>query len=105
VKSNHGNNLDTREPKLDFTVEGHGHQVENNNHDPEDIIFNLMPVAFYGEIEFWFASIKVITVIGFMIFSIPVPEPDIPFLTNAGIHTDREDHEANHGNNLDTREG
>jgi amino acid permease len=29
----------------------------------------------------------------------PVPEPDIPFLTNAGIHTDREDHEANHGNN------
>ncbi|KAJ5199541.1 AMP-dependent synthetase/ligase [Penicillium cf. griseofulvum] len=34
------------------------------------IVFNMMPVAFYGEIEFWFASIKVITVIGFMIFSI-----------------------------------
>ncbi|KAJ5099270.1 hypothetical protein N7532_006271 [Penicillium argentinense] len=34
------------------------------------IIFNLMPVSFYGEMEFWFSSIKVITVIGFMIFAI-----------------------------------
>ncbi|PGH11546.1 hypothetical protein AJ79_04804 [Helicocarpus griseus UAMH5409] len=31
---------------------------------------NLLPVSFYGEIEFWFSSIKVITVIGFMIFGI-----------------------------------
>lgn len=34
------------------------------------IIFNLMPVGFYGEMEFWFSSIKVLTVIGFMIFAI-----------------------------------
>lgn len=31
---------------------------------------NLLPVSFYGEIEFWFSSIKVITVLGFMIFAI-----------------------------------
>lgn len=31
---------------------------------------NFLPVSFYGEIEFYFASIKVITVIGFMIFAI-----------------------------------
>lgn len=31
---------------------------------------NFMPVNFYGEIEFWFASIKVVTVIGFIIFAI-----------------------------------
>lgn len=36
------------------------------------IVFNMMPVSFYGEIEFWFSSIKVITVIGFMIFAICV---------------------------------
>ncbi|KAE8348599.1 amino acid permease [Aspergillus coremiiformis] len=33
-------------------------------------LFNFLPVSFYGELEFWFASIKVITVIGFMIFAI-----------------------------------
>ncbi|KAK2857308.1 hypothetical protein FQN49_004827 [Arthroderma sp. PD_2] len=31
---------------------------------------NLLPVNFYGEVEFWFSSIKVITVVGFMIFAI-----------------------------------
>jgi amino acid transporter len=31
---------------------------------------NFMPVSFYGEFEFWFASIKVITVLGFLIFGI-----------------------------------
>lgn len=31
---------------------------------------NFLPVAFYGEIEFWFASIKVITIVGFLIFAI-----------------------------------
>ncbi|GAM82393.1 hypothetical protein ANO11243_003720 [Dothideomycetidae sp. 11243] len=31
---------------------------------------NFLPVSFYGEVEFYFASIKVITVIGFMIFAI-----------------------------------
>ena len=31
---------------------------------------NFLPVSFYGELEFWFASIKVITVIGFMLFGI-----------------------------------
>ncbi|CAD0019198.1 unnamed protein product [Aureobasidium pullulans] len=31
---------------------------------------NFLPVSFYGEIEFYFASIKVLTVIGFMIFAI-----------------------------------
>ncbi|KAJ5698291.1 Arginine permease CAN1 [Penicillium macrosclerotiorum] len=34
------------------------------------IIFNMMPVGFYGEMEFWFSTIKVLTVIGFMIFAI-----------------------------------
>ncbi|KAJ5714533.1 uncharacterized protein N7483_011714 [Penicillium malachiteum] len=34
------------------------------------IIFNMFPVSFYGELEFWFSSIKVLTVIGFMIFAI-----------------------------------
>ncbi|WEW60899.1 lysine permease [Emydomyces testavorans] len=33
-------------------------------------VINLLPVSFYGEIEFWFSSIKVLTVIGFMIFAI-----------------------------------
>ncbi|THX15141.1 hypothetical protein D6D13_02485 [Aureobasidium pullulans] len=31
---------------------------------------NFLPVRFYGEIEFYFALIKVITVLGFMIFAI-----------------------------------
>jgi len=31
---------------------------------------NLLPVKFYGEFEFWFSSVKVITVIGFLIFAI-----------------------------------
>ncbi|KAJ5098133.1 Arginine permease CAN1 [Penicillium argentinense] len=31
---------------------------------------NMLPVNFYGELEFWFSSIKVFTVIGFMIFAI-----------------------------------
>ena len=34
------------------------------------IVFNMLPVSFYGELEFWFSSVKVITVIGFMIFAI-----------------------------------
>ncbi|KAJ5263693.1 hypothetical protein N7478_011298 [Penicillium angulare] len=42
------------------------------------IVFNMMPVSFYGEVEFWFSSIKVLTVIGFMIFAICV---------NAGVGT------------------
>ncbi|KAJ5974686.1 Arginine permease CAN1 [Penicillium waksmanii] len=33
---------------------------------------NFLPVSFYGEIEFWFSTIKVATVIGFMIFAICV---------------------------------
>ncbi|EGE87091.1 AAT family amino acid transporter [Blastomyces dermatitidis ATCC 18188] len=33
-------------------------------------LINMLPVSFYGEIEFWFSSVKVITVIGFMIFGI-----------------------------------
>lgn len=33
-------------------------------------ILNLLPVGFYGELEFWFSSIKVITVLGFIIFAI-----------------------------------
>ncbi|KAK2808784.1 hypothetical protein FQN50_004457 [Emmonsiellopsis sp. PD_5] len=31
---------------------------------------NLLPVSFYGEIEFWFSTVKVLTVAGFMIFGI-----------------------------------
>jgi yeast amino acid transporter len=34
------------------------------------MIINFMPVSFYGEFEFWFSSIKVITVLGFLIFAI-----------------------------------
>ncbi|OJJ33087.1 hypothetical protein ASPWEDRAFT_605289 [Aspergillus wentii DTO 134E9] len=35
-------------------------------------LLNFLPVSFYGEIEFWFSSIKVLTVVGFMIFAICV---------------------------------
>jgi amino acid transporter len=31
---------------------------------------NFLPVSFYGELEFWFSSIKVVTVVGFLIFAI-----------------------------------
>ncbi|KAJ1549078.1 hypothetical protein HK405_010152 [Cladochytrium tenue] len=31
---------------------------------------NFLPVSFYGEVEFYFASVKVVTVVGFMIFAI-----------------------------------
>jgi amino acid transporter len=31
---------------------------------------NFLPVSFYGEFEFWFSSVKVLTVIGFLIFGI-----------------------------------
>ncbi|KAK1021745.1 lysine permease, partial [Friedmanniomyces endolithicus] len=31
---------------------------------------NFLPVSFYGEVEFYFASIKVLTVVGFLIFGI-----------------------------------
>jgi amino acid transporter len=31
---------------------------------------NFLPVSFYGEFEFWLSTIKVLTVIGFMIFAI-----------------------------------
>ncbi|KAJ6014213.1 hypothetical protein N7540_008804 [Penicillium herquei] len=34
------------------------------------ILLNMMPVSYYGETEFWLASVKVITVVGFMIFAI-----------------------------------
>lgn len=36
------------------------------------IAVNCLPVKFYGEMEFWFASIKVITIAGFIIFAICV---------------------------------
>ncbi|CAI7609537.1 unnamed protein product [Penicillium bialowiezense] len=36
------------------------------------IAFNMLPVGFYGEMEFWFSSIKVLTVVGFGIFAICV---------------------------------
>jgi amino acid transporter len=31
---------------------------------------NFLPVSFYGEFEFWLSTVKVLTVIGFMIFAI-----------------------------------
>lgn len=34
------------------------------------IVMNMFPVNCYGEIEFWLSSIKLITVVGFMIFAI-----------------------------------
>ena len=33
-------------------------------------LLNFLPVDFFGEFEFWFASIKVVTLIGFAIFAI-----------------------------------
>ncbi|KAF2011952.1 histidine permease [Aaosphaeria arxii CBS 175.79] len=33
-------------------------------------LLNFMPVNFFGEAELWFASIKVVTLVGFMIFAI-----------------------------------
>ena len=33
------------------------------------VILNVMPVKFYGETEFWFAGIKIITLIGLLILS------------------------------------
>ncbi|KAL5355496.1 amino acid permease/ SLC12A domain-containing protein [Aspergillus floccosus] len=33
-------------------------------------LLNLLPVGFYGEMEFWLSMIKVLTVLGFMIFAI-----------------------------------
>ena len=33
------------------------------------IVLNLLPVSVYGEVEFWFASLKVITIIGLLILS------------------------------------
>ncbi|KAI9836837.1 MAG: hypothetical protein M1819_001002 [Sarea resinae] len=33
-------------------------------------LINFLPVGFYGEFEFWFSMIKVLTVLGFMIFAI-----------------------------------
>lgn len=33
-------------------------------------LINFLPVSFYGEFEFWFSSVKVITVTGFLIFAI-----------------------------------
>ncbi|KAF7593163.1 hypothetical protein BBP40_011876 [Aspergillus hancockii] len=65
-------------------------------------LFNFLPVSFYGELEFWFASIKVITVVGFMIFAICIDagvgnqgylgfrywtDPG-PFAAYAGVHPD-----------------
>ncbi|CAI7622231.1 unnamed protein product [Penicillium discolor] len=34
------------------------------------IVLNMFPVSCYGEVEFWLSSIKIITVVGFMIFAI-----------------------------------
>ncbi|KAH7232247.1 amino acid permease/ SLC12A domain-containing protein [Fusarium redolens] len=34
------------------------------------VALNLLRVTFYGEIEFWLSSVKVLTIIGFMIFAI-----------------------------------
>ncbi|KAL3470396.1 amino acid permease/ SLC12A domain-containing protein [Aspergillus californicus] len=34
------------------------------------MLFNFLPVSFFGELEFWFSTIKVLTVVGFMIFGI-----------------------------------
>lgn len=43
---------------------------------------NLLPVGFYGEFEFWFSSVKVLTVIGFILFAICID-------LGAGPHHDR----------------
>lgn len=31
---------------------------------------NYVPVKWYGEMEYWFVSIKVITILGFLIFAV-----------------------------------
>ncbi|PYH98358.1 amino acid permease [Aspergillus ellipticus CBS 707.79] len=63
---------------------------------------NFLPVSFYGELEFWLSSVKVITVVGFMIFAICIdagagdegylgfrywvhPGPFAPY---SGVHSD-----------------
>lgn len=33
-------------------------------------LLNFLPVSFYGEFEFWLSSIKVLTILGFLIFAI-----------------------------------
>jgi amino acid transporter len=43
---------------------------------------NLMPVGFYGEFEFWFSSVKVLTVMGFILFAIIID-------LGGGPHKDR----------------
>ena len=31
---------------------------------------NFVPVKWYGEMEYWFVSIKVVTILGFLIFAV-----------------------------------
>lgn len=31
---------------------------------------NFLPVSFYGEVEFWMSTIKIVTVVGFILFGI-----------------------------------
>lgn len=31
---------------------------------------NYVPVKWYGEMEYWFVSIKVVTILGFLIFAV-----------------------------------
>lgn len=33
-------------------------------------LINFLPVRFYGELEFWFSTIKVVTILGFMVFGV-----------------------------------
>jgi amino acid transporter len=33
-------------------------------------LLNFLPVNFYGEVEFYFCTIKILTILGFMIFGI-----------------------------------
>ncbi|KAF7717178.1 Uncharacterized protein PECH_004030 [Penicillium ucsense] len=33
-------------------------------------LLNMLPVKFYGELEFWLSSVKIITIMGFLIFAI-----------------------------------
>lgn len=36
---------------------------------------NFIPVKWYGELEYWFVSIKVITILGFLIFAVCTNPP------------------------------
>lgn len=50
------------------------------------IALNMLPVKFYGEAEFWFAGIKVITLLGLLILSFIIFWGGVPNRDRLGFH-------------------